>query len=80
MPNVDEMIEAVSKSGVVFPLLKRFCETGNGELSEHAVTQLLLGAWGSKDFAKNLQSDTADGRIARAALQRAKHAAWGIGA
>jgi hypothetical protein len=75
MIDPDVVIAKVSEAGCGFALVKRFAESGSDELTEHQVTALLLGAWGV-EFGKRFQSQTEEGRIARAAVMKARDAAF----
>jgi hypothetical protein len=69
------VIEQVNKAGIGLAMVKRFAESGRDELTEHQVTALLLGAWG-REFGKRFESQTEEGRMARAAVAKARDGAW----
>jgi hypothetical protein len=76
MIDSDTLIQQISKAGLGFAMVKRFVEkTGSDELTEGQVTALLLGAWGA-EFGKKFQANDSDGRIARAAVAKARDAGW----
>jgi hypothetical protein len=76
MIHPDLLIEKINKAGLGFAMVKRFVEKAEGdELTENQVTALLLGAWGV-EFGKKFQANDSEGRIARAAVAKARDAAW----
>jgi hypothetical protein len=76
MLDPDVLISQVSKAGLGFTVVKHFLEkTDSDELTESQVTALLMGAWGA-EFGKKFQTNDEEGRIARAAVAKARDAAW----
>jgi hypothetical protein len=76
MIDSDTLIEQVTKAGLGFAVVKRFAEKADSdELTEAQCTALLMGAWG-REFGKRFQAQDEEGRIARAAVMRARDAAW----
>jgi hypothetical protein len=72
---IDTLIEQVSKADLGFAVVKRFVEKDGDELTEHQITALLMGAWGT-EFGKRFAAQTPEGLIARYAVAKAKQAAW----
>jgi hypothetical protein len=74
--DTDALIEKISKAGLGLAVVKRFVEkTDSDELTEGQVTALLMGAWGV-EFGERFQAQDDEGRIARAAVMKARDAAW----
>jgi hypothetical protein len=76
MIDPDVLISQLSKAGLGFAMVKRFVEKTDGdELTEQQVTALLMGTWGA-EFGKRFQAQDEEGRIARAAVMKARNAQW----
>jgi hypothetical protein len=74
--NPDLLIEKINGASLGFAVVKRLLEkTDSDELTESQVTALLMGTWG-REFGKRFQAQDEDGRIARAAVMKARDAAW----
>jgi hypothetical protein len=76
MMDSETLIEKINAAGLGLVMVKRFLEkTDSDELTEQQVTDLLLGAWGA-EFGKRFQAQDEEGRIARAAVMKARDAGW----
>ena len=73
--NDEDLISTICKARQEINVLKAYVDGDSGRWSELQVNKLLNSAFGA-DYVKRLTAQTAEGLIARRALQMANYANW----